>query len=60
VDIRLAIRLQNGDLLRLRDDGRNLAPNGPAAGTLAAGKLTDGRQEAPRREAQFGSTRSAE
>jgi hypothetical protein len=70
VDIRLATRRRNGDLLRLRDHDRDLAPDtrgsagepalarradGPAAGTLVPGKLTDGRQEAPRREAQIGS-----
>lgn len=31
------------------------AVDGPAAGTLVPGKLTDGRLEAPRREAQIGS-----
>src|SRR4029077_7402008 len=34
--------------------------DGPAAGTLVPRKPTDGRQEAPRREAQFGSTRVVE
>jgi len=36
------------------------AVDGPAAGTLVPRKLADGRQEAPRREAQFGSTRAVE
>jgi len=31
------------------------AVDGPAAGTLVPGKLTDGGLEAPRREAQIGS-----